>query len=478
MRQVSVLAVLSLVSLIPSTSRGECRYPQPIIPGAFEYTNDFYFSASSTEGAPGEVVGVELILTIEQLHEGYLNGAGLVAAYDPTVADLLGEPIYSEEFWEFGFSPFFYELRETQGLKGFILVLPARNNFADPDPGGSIGRFIGVPINIGTVYFRLRGVPGDAFELRFLDDVLAGSLGQCLRNQLSYSEKLPPRRGKLTAYSTRHVSGLVQIVDREPIRAEPPPLPPDAKVYGEAPTNETAGARFELSGGTTTPGQIVPVDFVITSNYEFIGYLTGGTFPTEYLELRRIEVLTTPGVQLIDNQSGEFGVYATNSRRRMGAEGERVHVARLYFRVKEAARDVKEVAVSLQDLTRTYGDNVIASAPYVNRIRILRADASGGIVAATVEATPIILAQGVISLQSPTRTLRGDADFTTALDLADAVVTLNFLFLGCPTPDCPNAADFNLDGRLDITDPIATLSTLFLGAPMPGGEEPREVPCN
>jgi len=463
MRQVSVLSLLSLVSLSPSTGRGECRWPVTIIPGVREYTNDFYFSASSAEGAPGEVVGVELSLTIERSHGNGLYGAALVGGYDARVAELRGEPVYSEEFWEFGFSPSFFEVEGTESLRGFIIAWPTKV-LDDPYPN----RFFGVPIRVGTVYFRLRGVPGDGFEVSFLDDVLAGPLNQCLQSQLSYYEKL-------TVYSSRHVPGSVRVVDREPIRTGPPPLPPDAKVYDKPPDGETAGARFELSGGTTTPGQIVPVDFFITSNYEFIGYLTGGRFPTDYLELRRVEVVTTPGVHLIDNESGEFGIYSTNSRRRMGAEGERVHVARLYFKVKEAARDANEVTVTLQDLTRVYGENVIASAAYVNRIRILRVDPAGGIVPVAVEVSPIVIAQGVISLQSPTRTTVGDANLDGGFDISDPISVFTYLFLDRSQPLCLPAANYNGDVPVDISDPIAMLVTLFDGAPMP---EPKEVPCD
>jgi hypothetical protein len=84
--------------LIPCCGRADCRWPANIIPGQREYTNDFFFGASSTEGAPGEVVGIELSLTIDRFHEDYLLGAGLVAGYDPSFAELLGEPVYSEGF--------------------------------------------------------------------------------------------------------------------------------------------------------------------------------------------------------------------------------------------------------------------------------------------------------------------------------------------------------------------------------------------
>jgi hypothetical protein len=67
--------------------------------------------------------------------------------------------------------------------------------------------------------------------------------------------------------------------------------------------------------------------------------------------------------------------------------------------------------------------------------------------------------------------LRGDADANGAVDITDAVSTLNFLFLGGTRPGCEDAADSNDDGELNISDGIHTLGFLFLGSeppPFPG----------
>lgn len=461
MRNSSVTLALWSLLVFPVTGRGECVDPEKIVPGVNEYTNEFYFGASSTDGAPGEVVGLDLSLTIQQFHPDFLNGAALVAAYNPGLAELLGEPVYAEDFWEFGGPPFFFELAEVEGLKGFLIVLPTTIH-ADSNRN----KFLGIPIKIGTVYFRLHGSPGSTLELKFLDDVLGGALNQCVRSLIHYRDRVT-HRGKFTAYSTKHVAGLVPIVDREPIRTEPPPLPPNAKVYSEPLTDQTAGVRYELSAGLAKPGDSVPVDFFITSNYEFVGYLMAGKFPTADLTLERIEVLTTQGVQRLDNDKGEFGLYCSNSRRRMGAEGERVHAARLYFLVKEAARDLKEVRISLEDHT------VGTDEYFVNRLGILQTDQMTHI-PAKVEVSPLILAEAVLKLRGIMAVL-GDANFDNQMDISDPLAVISFLFTGGPAPECPIAADFSLDGRLNITDPISMLSTLFLD--VPGGGEPREAPC-
>ncbi len=68
---------------------------------------------------------------------------------------------------------------------------------------------------------------------------------------------------------------------------------------------------------------------------------------------------------------------------------------------------------------------------------------------------------------------RGDANADSAIDIADAVFTLSYLFASGAPPSCLDAADANDDGAVDIADAIAVLSYLFAGAgdlPEPFGE--------
>jgi dockerin type I repeat protein len=445
--------------LIASPARVDCGYKRELIPGETEYTNDFYFTSSSEEGAPGEVVGVDLSLTVEASHGLGLYAFGLVASYDGKRGAILGEPVYSDRFWDFGFSPFFFELPDVDGKKGFIIISTVR-------PDDSNG-FIGSAIPIGKLYFKLLGEIGESFEVKFVDDVFMPALDvpMCLRNQLSYFQKF-------AAYSNRHVSGLVRIVDGESVTADPPPLAPDAKVYTEESTDEAVGARYELSAGSGT-GKLgaVTADLYITSRYDFVGYIVGGKFPSEYLNLERVEVLTTPGAELMDNQKGEFGIYSSNSRRRIGAEDERVHAARLHFSIKEAALGVDRVTISLEDLS--LGPYGVKS--YVNRVRILRTDAAGGVVPATVEVSPMVLGRVVLGVSSLTRTARGDANFDHRINLSDAVNIIGYLYSGTPM-ECALAADVNVDGRVDLGDALEVLRDLFLGS-NPEADWTARVPC-
>ena len=50
-----------------------------------------------------------------------------------------------------------------------------------------------------------------------------------------------------------------------------------------------------------------------------------------------------------------------------------------------------------------------------------------------------------------------------AIDISDAVFTLDYLFLGGDAPPCEDAAGANDDGVLEISDPMAALGALFLG---------------
>jgi hypothetical protein len=63
--------------------------------------------------------------------------------------------------------------------------------------------------------------------------------------------------------------------------------------------------------------------------------------------------------------------------------------------------------------------------------------------------------------------LRGDADGNGELAITDAIVTLEWLFLGGGPTACEDAADLNDDGGIDISDPVSLLAHLFLGSPPP-----------
>jgi dextranase len=76
--------------------------------------------------------------------------------------------------------------------------------------------------------------------------------------------------------------------------------------------------------------------------------------------------------------------------------------------------------------------------------------------------------------------VRGDANASNALDIADAVFTLSYLFANGAAPTCLDAADANDSDEIDIADVVTLLSHLFAGGgdlPAPFGQcgiDPKE----
>jgi hypothetical protein len=68
----------------------------------------------------------------------------------------------------------------------------------------------------------------------------------------------------------------------------------------------------------------------------------------------------------------------------------------------------------------------------------------------------------------PARFRRGDANADGAVNLADALFTMNHLFRGGDAPACPDAADADDTEGLDIGDPSSSSTTSSAAAPHPG----------
>jgi len=62
--------------------------------------------------------------------------------------------------------------------------------------------------------------------------------------------------------------------------------------------------------------------------------------------------------------------------------------------------------------------------------------------------------------------IRGDSNASGAVDIADPVHALNYLFAEGAKPPCLDAADANDDGRVNIADPVYVLSHLFASGPV------------
>ena len=448
MTRLTLLMLLLCVSSGPLAAR-EC------IPWTDERTTEeFYFTAASSQGAVGDIVAVDISLTVDRL-PAQLGNISAVACYDPTKAELLPEADYSEAFDQLFFMSNFLPLTGLEGERGFWLDGAVRR--------GALSSPIveGEPLYLATVFFRLTGAPGDAVSIRFCDNVFGPEVGTCRLSMLIYNDD----GAHVVARSTRHVAGEIRILEGEATQTEPPVLPPLAKVYPDAPTAETSDIRFDLAGAVVGPGATeVPLDLHITSNHEFSGFGVSLTFPAESLELARVEEHTRPGLMRIDNEAGGMGLFMANSHRRIAAEGERVRIATLYFNVRPEAGLGAELRATFEPW------NV-----YVNwlGIRHTGGGLNGSELPVTAQVESVSVTAGILKIQEqPTRLGDVNADFE--LDLTDAVALLNSLFLGDALL-CPAAADFNEDRSVNISDPVAILNFLFLGGP-PAGD--RQVFCN
>ena len=88
-----------------------------------------------------------------------------------------------------------------------------------------------------------------------------------------------------------------------------------------------------------------------------------------------------------------------------------------------------------------------------------------------------ILAAALRQSQTEALFVRGDATRDGLLELTDAVLVLDSLFIRRVDASCYDAHDSNDDGTVDIVDPVRLLSQLFLGAdplPPPTGTPGRD----
>jgi hypothetical protein len=79
------------------------------------------------------------------------------------------------------------------------------------------------------------------------------------------------------------------------------------------------------------------------------------------------------------------------------------------------------------------------------------------------DVAPLFVSGGLAITNAGSPFLRADSDSNRAVEINDAIFTLEYLFFGATPPECMAAADANADGGVDITDPIVTLKHLILG---------------
>jgi len=450
-------------------------------------TDQFSFEIDSASGAVGDVVGVTAFLHSQLAVPGILS-LEVTVCHNPEVAEIVGKPVYTEEFLSL-VGPMmmtFMSVNEAEGrnnFRGYGFALHAglyKPVYYSRFPSD-------IPFPIMTVYYRLKGKPGDVTALSFCDYVLAYGNSPC--NFSSITVRPPERAWR---YPDQYlpqakVDGVLSVVEGPATHPDRPPEPAEAKVYPARPTDGEVNFRVRISGANARPGdREVPVEVYATADVEYTGIQIPIDFDERYLRLARVQKHFPAGTVLRNDlneqagggpEEGNLVVYSGTgiNSYRIAAEGEEVHAATLYFDILDAAQEISETTLSVVPVR-------IPSTPLGIWASWIVVWYQGGIGIADppvrTEISPISIADGALRIRPTKLVQRGDANSDGQLDLSDALTVLTYLFLGGALPECGGAADFNLDGELDITDPIAMLSTLFLGGPVPNGPEPRDVPCN
>ena len=83
--------------------------------------------------------------------------------------------------------------------------------------------------------------------------------------------------------------------------------------------------------------------------------------------------------------------------------------------------------------------------------------------------SPITLGTSLIIEEGQTGEVfrRGDANASGAIDIADPVYLLDYLFSQGPTPTCLDSGDLQDNGAIDVSDPIYLIDYLFVSGPSP-----------
>lgn len=435
-------------------------------------TADLSLEIGSSSGAAGDVVPVTVVL------HSKLNGPGglhmsLSVCHDPDVAEVVGDPVYTDEFlsilWggAFLFFAIDEEVEKSRNDRGHGFV-----QFVDILEKPYAARFPSeVPMPLMTVYYRLKGKPGDTGKLEFCDYVLEFANTRCTWNGItSVVSRFSGGYNRYEFLPGVKRGGVLAVLEGPVTRPDRPPEPPKAKVYAGRPSDEEVNFRVRVEGARALPGaEAVPARVFVSADVEYTGMLLPLRFDPRYVRLARAEQHFIGGIASTRYPGCESGgcvvIYSGQGigNRRLAAGGEEIPAATLYFDVLAAARQVAETRIEV-------------GGPAEPWIGVRHRESAAGIEGPVVrsEIAPIRITNGSF-LVHPSRPARqGDVDLDGRFDISDALALLSHLFQGGPPPRCPGAGDFNRDGRLNVTDPIGMLTALF----MEGQREAEEVPCH
>ena len=156
-----------------------------------------------------------------------------------------------------------------------------------------------------------------------------------------------------------------------------------------------------------------------------------------------------------DGKAGAISVVVLSSsarKRTLAVEGS-THIARLKLTANVPAAASTQVSLSYEDGFQGEG------LPIKNYVNFEGLNAHPSLSSCSFQLQPGAAAG---------HWKRCDSDGSGLNDITDAIVTLNFLFVGLDVaPPCLQALDCDASGKVDISDPIADLSWLFLGGAKP-----------
>jgi len=469
----TAIALGSVFFILPAaTLAQECTPHKP--PHEIVVTDQFALEVNSASGAVGDVVGVTVYLRsrIPMPSTRQLN-LEIALCHDAAVATLEGEPDYTDELLSLvGVQLFFFPISESAGSptipqkgEGFILAFGFSDLYSSMLP-------IVDPLPLMTVYYRLKGSPGDVGSLTFCDRVLARGNELCIFNRIQEEKTKFPERVIIDYVATENRSGALTVLEGPATRPDRPPPAPPAKIYSQEPNVDEANFRIQVGSAQTFPGaKNVPIEVKVSAAVEYTSVSVPIDFDERYLRVSGFQKHLRDTLVLIDNRNDHsdrimdtdegYVVVAAVQKlgtRRLAAEGEEVHLATLYVDVLGLP---SEKATTLSVVT-VRGGRPYTAVRYAGGV-----DPETGLLALVA---PAATEDGTLRIDDLFVALVGDADFDGGLDLTDAVYILSVLFLGQRSPLCVQAADFNGDQWIDLSDAVALLNYLFLGGAGPPQE--------
>jgi hypothetical protein len=390
------------------------------------------------------------------------------------VAEVVGDPVLSAQIQQIAMWLDCYQIDEDLGLPApatdpvghgfYVSINTWPDRYSEKFPSDQ-------PFPLMTVYYRLKGAPGDTGQVGFCNEALSFGLCFCNTNNMHVIEDSHIPVKQIYYVPSSMTPGTLTVLEGPATNPDRPPEQPRAKVYPQLPTQEEVDFTVEIGGAAARPGDTeVPVEVYASADVEYSSIEIPIDFDERYLRLTRGECDLLSGMVLIDNLDEEEGggpgegnttiVSLGLSSRRIALEGEKVHVATLYFDVLPAAAAVASTSFDVVPVVHHFTSTAVEHTPWVG----VHYETTMGTTPTVIkeQIAPLTIEAGrVLILPEVVVFVRGDANFDGVVDISDPVTALGFLFLGAREPICLDAADANDDGRMDITDPIATLNSLF-----------------